>query len=425
MELQLVQKGLDFSRRRKKWLLLFAALGFSGYGAYKVYNLPSVVKKRKRFLKLIGVLISVAEAVSDSSETISVVSRDLKEFLQSDSDEIPTSVKQISKIASSEEFSESMVRVTQALTLGILRGYRSDTSNVDEARTTSSFTDGLMDRIFSTAGSGFASVVVGSFARSLVIAFYSNGQSSGASNPDSHQISASSLGPDLSSPPRWVNAVCTDKCRDLIADCIQLFVSTAVAVFLEKTMDINTYDEIFSGLTNPKHETKMRDILVSVCNGAVETLVKTSHQVLANSNSNPSKSSSSSVVDQREGTRTAGDEVNEALSMEQKDTSSLGGLKQSCWVGKVSSTLAVPSNRRFVLDLTGRVTFETVRSFLEFFIWKLLDGLKKSYSIVHEEVVERGMEVVRYISVKSSVIITVCLALCLHVTGGARVLMPA
>ncbi|XP_043709625.1 protein PHLOEM PROTEIN 2-LIKE A10 [Telopea speciosissima] len=425
MELQLGQKGLDFSWRRKKWLLLFAALGFSGYGAYKVYNLPSVVKKRKRFLKLLGALISVAEAVSDSAETISVVSKDLVEFLQSDSDQIPTSLKQISKIARSEEFSESLVRVTQALTLGILRGYRSDTNTEDEAGSTSGFTDRLMDRLFSTAGSGFASVVVGSFARSLVIAFYSDGQSSGGSNPNNHQISASCLGPDSSSPPRWVNVVCNDKCRELIADCIQLFVSTAVAVFLEKTMDINPYDEIFSGLTNPKHERKVRDILVSLCNGAVETLVKTSHQVLTNSNSNPSKNSSSSAVDQGEGTRTARDEVNEALSMEPKDTSSLDGIKESGWVGKVSSTLAVPSNRRFVLDLTGRVTFETVRSFLDFFIWKLLDGLKKSFSIVHEEVVERGMEVVRYISVKSSVIITVCLALCLHVTGGVRVLTPA
>ncbi|XP_042492895.1 protein PHLOEM PROTEIN 2-LIKE A10-like [Macadamia integrifolia] len=422
MELQLVQKGLDFSRRRKKWLFLLAALSFTGYGAYKVYYLPSVVKKRKRFLKLLGALISVAEAVSDSAETISVVSKDLKDFLQSDSDQIPTSLKQISKITRSEEFSESLVRVTQALTLGILRGYRSDARNGDEALTTSGLTDRLMDRLFSTAGFGFASVVVGSFARSMVLAFYSDDQSSGGSNLDHHQIIPPCFGPDSLSPPRWVNVLCSNKCRELIADCIQLFVNTAVAVYLDKTMDINTYDEIFSGLTNPKHERKVREILVSLCNGAVETLVKTSHQVLSNSSSN----SSSLAVGLGEGTNTTRDDVSkEAVAMELKEKKSLDGIRGSGWVGKVSSTLAVPSNRRFVLDLTGRVTFETVRSFLEFLVWKLLDGLKKSYNIVHEEVVERGMEVVRYISAKSSVIITVCLSLCLHMVGGARVLIPA
>ncbi|KAJ4962170.1 hypothetical protein NE237_022109 [Protea cynaroides] len=426
MELQLVQKGLAFSRRRKKLILLLAGLGITGYGACKVYHLPSVVKKRKRFIKLLGALISVAEAVSDSAETISVVSKDVKEFLQSNSDQIPTSLKQISKITTSEEFSESLIRVTQALTVGILRGYRSDTRNGEEALATSDLTDRIMNRLLSTAGSGFASVVVGSFARSLVLAFYSDGQSSGGSNRNNHQIIASSLDPDSSSIPRWVNVVCSDKCRELITDCVQLFVSTAVAVFLDKTMDINTYDEIFSGLTNPKHERKVRDILISLCNGAVETLVKTSHQVLTNPNSNSSLNPSSLAVGQAEGTNTARDEVSkEALAMELKERSSVDGIRDSVWVGNLSSTLAVPGNRRFVLDLTGRVTFETVRFFLDFLLYKLLAGLKKSYNIVHEEVAERGMEVVRYIGAKSSVIITLCLSLCLHMVGGPRFLVPA
>lgn len=399
MDLELANKGFGYARKKKKWLFVMAALGFSGYGAYRVYHLPSVSQKRKRLLKLLGALVSVAEVVSDSAESIGVVSKDLKEFLQSDSDEIPNSLKQVSKIARSDEFSGSVVKLTQAVTLGVLRGYQSQTKSQshgdDGVASNSSFTDQVMDKLFTKAGSGFVSVVVGSFARNLVLAFISDEQSGGGSDSN-NSPSMDHFGSKMNDVPRWVDVACSEKCRDLIGDCIQLFVSTAVTVYLDKTMDINTYDDIFCGLTNPKHEEKVKDMMLSVCNGAVETLVRSSHQVLTSSSS----SSSSHLA------------IND-------------GKKDSGWIGQVSSTLAVPSNRRFVLDLTGRVTFETVRSFLDVLLERLFDGMRRRVNSARVETVDRGVEVVRYAVAKSSVIATICLSLCLHILDSPWLLAPA
>ena len=410
MDLQyLVKTGLDFTRKRKKLVLLFAAFGFTGYSLYSVYHLPSVARKRERVSKLFSALLSVAEAVSDSAESVGVVSKDLKQFLQSNSDQIPNSLKQISKITRSNEFSESLTRLTQALTIGILRGYRSVSSSDGGAN--SGFSDQVMDKLFTTAGSGFASVVVGSFARNLVMALFSDGQSSEGSI---------SKGSEKNQIPQWVNVVCDGKCREVIGDCIQMFVSTAVAVYLDKTMDMDFYDELLSGLTNPKHEVQVRDMLVSVSNGAVETLVKTSHQVLTSSNSNSNSSPSPRFLEIEEGLSPG---KNWDLGL--KSRKLFAEEKDNGWVGKVSSTLAVPRNRRFVLDVTGRVTFETVRSFLEVLLEKLYEAVKKCVNVVHEEIIDRGLEVVRFASAKSSLVATTCLSLCLHILDGVWILVPA
>ncbi|CAH2047319.1 unnamed protein product, partial [Thlaspi arvense] len=358
-------------QRRRKWLILLSVFGVSGYGVYKVYNSPYIARKRKRLMKLFGGIASFAELVIESAETISIVSRDLKEFLQSDSDEIPKSLKQMAKITKSKEFTDSLARVSEAVSIGIFRGYNLDQeSKNSETESGIGSNSSVVEKIFSDAGTGFVSVVVGSFAKNLVLGFY--------------EIESDT---ETRTKPRWMSLLCDDKCRELLADCIERFTTSAVSIYIEKTSGINTYDQIFSGLTNPKHKDSARDVLVSVCNGALETFLRTSHQVC-----------------------TSSDTVEEEVT--EKKSDSVNG-----WAEAISTTLAVPSNRKFMFDVTGRVTLETMRSIVEFVILKTSQGFKKSVDVVHEEVTERGRQVVGYVGAKSSVIITVCLAVYLHIVN--------
>ncbi|PHT81288.1 hypothetical protein T459_14303 [Capsicum annuum] len=112
-------------------------------------------------MRLLGAFISMAEMVFDSSEAF-------------DSDELPRSLKQLSKIVRSEEFTNSVVRVSQDLIARISRGYESENRSKIEEVGGSSFIDKVMDRMMSTVWNGFVFVVVGNFARNLVMGFYSN-----------------------------------------------------------------------------------------------------------------------------------------------------------------------------------------------------------------------------------------------------------
>lgn len=411
MEVLLVDQGFDYVRRKKKWILILCAVGLGGFSAYKLYHAPSVVRKRKRLSKLLSAFVSVAESLSESADTIGIVSRDVKVFLESDSDQIPNSLKQISKIARSEHLSESLVSVTRAVTVGVLRGYES-MNRTGGDQTGSSVVDRVLDKMLTPAGSGFASVVLGSFARNLVLAFYSD-QQHNHSGGESNSINSNS-----ETVLAWVDVVCGDRCGELIGNCVQLFVSTAVAVYLDKTMHINTYDDFFAGLTNPKHETNVRDMLVSVCNGAVETLVKTSHHVITSSNADVGSGSDSYLSI---GETLRNEDLGIGMPSIQSKVDVCDDENKSGWVSKVSSSLAVPSNRRLVLDVTGRVTFETVRSFMEFVLQTFCASVRRCAHIVHEAV----LEIVRYVAAKSSVVVTICLSLCLHMMGGGWALLPA
>ncbi|KAL0757833.1 hypothetical protein Bca101_095501 [Brassica carinata] len=120
--LRLGDQGLSSPHKRRKWLILMAVSCVSGYGVYKVYHSLSVTTKRKRLIKILGAFLSVAELISDSADTMTTVSQDVKRFLNSDSDNIPNSLKQISKIATSDEFTSSLSTVSQAVTVGVSRG---------------------------------------------------------------------------------------------------------------------------------------------------------------------------------------------------------------------------------------------------------------------------------------------------------------
>lgn len=367
------EAALALSRppRRRRWLLLALAVAASGYGAYRVYHLPSVARRRRRLARLLHAVVALADAASASADAAALVSGDLNRFLRSDSDEIPTSLRQASKIAMSEDFSSSVSALSEAVTRGVLRGSVSGSDSSTEP-----LSDRLLDKLFSPAGSSFASVVVGSFARNLVVAHHS-AVPSGESAED----------------PRWLQVVFGERGKELAANWIQVFVSTAVAAYLDRTMAINTFDEALSSITNPKHEAKVKDLLVSLSNGAVETLVRTSHQVITSSSSSSSKTPVELVA-------------REAIESN-------------------SAALVVPGNRRLVLDVTGRVTSEMVRSFLDFVLRGVSDGVKKSVHGAHHEVVERGLMVVRYLSAKSMAIFTICLALCMHISIGTRLIVPA
>ncbi|CAK7339724.1 unnamed protein product [Dovyalis caffra] len=136
-------------------------------------------KKKMSWNHLKGLVISNSaktEIISNSTETVGIVSKDLKILFKFESDQIPNCLKQISKVARSNEFFDALVTLTQALTGGILHGYRTNVGIHHDFSANGnagpSFLHKIFDKLPYPPGSGFVSIVVGSFARNLVVGFH-------------------------------------------------------------------------------------------------------------------------------------------------------------------------------------------------------------------------------------------------------------
>ncbi|KAF3624661.1 hypothetical protein FXO38_30143 [Capsicum annuum] len=160
----------------------------------------------------------------------------------------------------------------------ISRGYESENRSKIEEVGGSSFIDKVMDRMMSTVWNGFVFVVVGNFARNLVMGFYSN-----------------------------------------------------------------------NGLTNLKNQVNVKDFLVSVCNGAIETPVKTSHQVMtaSGSDSDLSLNSSCSIVDQSDYLTQANDKAVQQDN-EKAEICSVCGTSRWKSVGGASTNASSKSPPKFL-----------------------------------------------------------------------------
>jgi hypothetical protein len=238
----------------------------------------------------------------------------------------------------------------------------------------------VLDRVLSPDGERLASAVAGSFGRHLVLAFYSAPPQPSATD---------------ASPASWVDALTTRRGQRAIRSWVEVFTATAVGVFIDKTIHINTYDQLFAAATNPDYGARLQELFVALCSTSVKTLVKTSHGVLSSTSGNASGIGSSG-------------------------SGSNGGAGEP-WVETVSSALAVPSNRKLVLDLTGRATFEAVQSFLEFVLWKLHAGARAG----GDATIGAGLRALRHMSDRSMVITTICIALCLHVLNSTWLSVPS
>ncbi|CAK9873609.1 unnamed protein product [Sphagnum jensenii] len=385
------------SRRRRTVLLTCGAVAAGGYVSYRLYRSAVFARKRYQVYLFCKSLWSILEVLALGSDSASVVFKDLHSFLLSDKDEVPRSLKQLLKIGACPE----LQRFGASIAEGEMNAVSEEVGN--------QLADRLLNKLFSEAGKGFASAVVASASRSLVVSVIEQ------LNLLRYSTNQNSIGEEKSDALTWLMEFASStKARPVIIDCIQTFVATAVSVYLDRTKDVNVFDDMVTGIVKPEHQGPVTELLSTVCSSSVETLVRTSHEVLA------------SVVVPNSFLNDASGKKDEAAFM-----SVIDGL---------SRVLAVPSNRKLIMEVAGTMTSEGVRSFIEVLMGRftaVFRGKTKEEEPMNQdgrELVKRSVigdklqqvgDLTKAAVDKSVVAMTMCFVICLHsVVGGVRLLQP-
>jgi hypothetical protein len=96
-----------------------AAAVLAGTLAYKAYSSNSVAQTRHSLARLRASLVKYSEALSSGADLCCTLVRDLQRFLQSDSTEVPGSLRQLAKLLQSQEVTQTTTKAVAAVYRGV------------------------------------------------------------------------------------------------------------------------------------------------------------------------------------------------------------------------------------------------------------------------------------------------------------------
>lgn len=373
------QTGVKAPTRRLLWIVgAGAASATAGYVVYQ-YGLKDYVHKHWAALSnATSSAYRILDSLGAVSELSTSVAADLKAFLESDSDEIPRSVRQALKLSGSPEFQQAVLRSTRMITEGVRLGLAPSDGAVEghtgspsgrQAAEGKGLVEAIMQKLFSDEGKSFASAVCCRMVRTLVASSQSSGQLRASTSVAS--TSGSSLVPAGKSQLRgcaatdqqkpWlavlVELLATERGKELVTVAVRSFAVHGVGTYLDKLGEGNMYIDLLSAVS--RHQEAVKDVTAHVVTTTVKEVIcswrggsrKGQHSMPTRDCASASCSSSSSSSSPR----AAGIPMS-AFSESDSEFQRVAREPAKSTAAEVAEFLAQPSIRRLILDLTAVTT---------------------------------------------------------------------
>lgn len=270
---------------RQKRLLL--AGGAAVALAVVLYKSDAVGGTRRYFARLRAALLAYVDALSAGADTVHTVLADLQRFLASDATDVPPRLRQLARLLASEEAAATTQQHVTALVRGVAGGLGHGDAEVSRGSSGAGAQQlapasprqqqpwrppgaraGALDRLIEAAlserGQSLVSVAVSLGARNLVSSFLET----------QHRLRvASGAPPRPDIPDRLLAFLAQPAGQQVVALATGAFVSHGVRSYMDESMEVNVYEDIFASISKPQHLEAVKACVGTFARAAVSAAV--------------------------------------------------------------------------------------------------------------------------------------------------------
>lgn len=279
----LVGYGRLNRRQARKYAVLGSAAALSAALAYQAYRSNVYGRGRAYVSRLQAALQRYSEALATGGELCASVLRDLQQFLESERDDVPHSLRQMSKLLQSPEFTSTATRTVEAVYRGVTGEPPAVLACLQRPVTlaqlpTTSCTassrplafaagseapgasdhaqpagpqqgalDKVLEALLSDRGHSLVSVAVSMGAKNMVAAYIDASARAAADRSDAQGAAEPAFDDKLFS------FMSTPAGQQLAVMAVAAFASNGMRIYMDKSLEINFYEDLFSSMAKPAH----------------------------------------------------------------------------------------------------------------------------------------------------------------------------
>ena len=231
--------------RRRNWVVGTTASLAGAVLFYKLYHSKQLAHARHQYKRFTEALSSYNQAFLAGADISAAISKDLQVFLQSGSQELPQSLRQLAQLLQAEETQAAASSIAAATVRGIVNATR------EAGGSSSNGIEKLLSALSSQQGHSLVTLAVSVAARTSTQTYCECVERSAAATKASAEATGVLADTFVQQLLRFA---CTPEGERLCMLGVKNFVTNATAVYCQNLEGVSMWQDLFSAMVRPEHK---------------------------------------------------------------------------------------------------------------------------------------------------------------------------